>query len=199
MNSYPNRLKWRHRAIIEFGREAIEGQRIVDIASYDGRWAFAALHAGARHVTGIEIQPGSVFESNRIMKEYGAPDDQYIFIAGEVNSEMKKLEPAEIDTVFCLGFFYHTLYHMTLLDEIKRLEPDHLIFDTHVSKIEGPVIEIKVEDVKPGGARGEIYPTKDDQIIVGWPSTPALEMMFAQIGYEIEYFDWFAQGIEDWS
>ena len=41
------RLNLRHTAIIESNLDAIRGRRILDIASHDGRWSFAALRAGA--------------------------------------------------------------------------------------------------------------------------------------------------------
>jgi len=199
LNSFPNRLNWRYRAIIENGRPVIEGRRILDIASYDGRWAFAAIKAGASHVTGIEIHAGGVEKSRDFMKEYGVGEDRYRFIAGDIESEMLPFGSEDFDTVFCLGFFYHTLYHMTLLDQIKRLDPEFIVFDTHVARSEEPIIALQKEDVLPGGPRGEVYPLLDNQILVGWPSRTALEWMLAQIGYTVSYFDWFAQGIEDWS
>lgn len=55
----PSRLNARHAAIIQGNLELFRGKRVLDIASHDGRWSFAALHAGAKHVTGIEIRPVS--------------------------------------------------------------------------------------------------------------------------------------------
>lgn len=49
-----DRLNLRHVAIIEEHCKILSGSRVLDIASHDGRWSFAALQAGATHVTGIE-------------------------------------------------------------------------------------------------------------------------------------------------
>jgi predicted nicotinamide N-methyase len=54
--SAPNRLKARHTALIESNPDVVTGRRILDIASHDGTWSFAALRAGAAHVTGIEAR-----------------------------------------------------------------------------------------------------------------------------------------------
>ena len=52
-----HRLGARHRAIIEGNERLLVGRRVLDIASHDGRWSFAALKSGAAHVTGIEARP----------------------------------------------------------------------------------------------------------------------------------------------
>ena len=69
--SHPNRLNARYQALIESNRDIIEGGRILDIASHDGRWSFAALHAGAEHVVGIEARSGLVERATEAMDTYG--------------------------------------------------------------------------------------------------------------------------------
>ena len=49
-----NRLNRRHEAIFGSFPEIYVGARVLDIASHDGRWSFAALKAGAAHVIGVE-------------------------------------------------------------------------------------------------------------------------------------------------
>ena len=56
----PNRLNRRYDAIIRAHQEQIRDQRILDIASHDGRWSFAALESDAKHVLGIEGRPENV-------------------------------------------------------------------------------------------------------------------------------------------
>ena len=51
------RMEYRHAALIAANRERIAGLRVLDLASHDGRWSFAALQAGATRVTGIEARP----------------------------------------------------------------------------------------------------------------------------------------------
>ena len=50
----PHRLNSRYEAIIAKNADRLAGKRVLDIASHDGRWTFAALSAGAAHVTGAE-------------------------------------------------------------------------------------------------------------------------------------------------
>ena len=52
-----SRLNARWRAIIGWNEAILAGRRVVDLGCHDGRWSFAALKAGAAHVTGIEARP----------------------------------------------------------------------------------------------------------------------------------------------
>src|SRR4051794_17029055 len=117
------RLNLRHAAIIETNLDAIRGRRILDIASHDGRWSFAALMAGADHVTGIEAQPGLVASAVETMAEYEISPDRYRFIVGDVHEVINDLTPESFDTIFCFGFLYHTVHHMRLFSSIARLRP----------------------------------------------------------------------------
>ena len=49
-----HRINARHRVIIESQRASFQGARVLDVASHDGRFSFAALRAGAREAVGIE-------------------------------------------------------------------------------------------------------------------------------------------------
>ena len=106
--AFPRRLELRHRAIIEANRDILDGARVLDLASHDGRWSFAALKAGARHVTGIEARAGLVETSNKLFAQYGIPDEDYQFVQGDMFRILRERR-FEIDVVLCLGFVYHTL------------------------------------------------------------------------------------------
>jgi len=177
LNSYQNRLNLRHRAIIENNKKIIRGKKILDIASYDGRWSFAALKEGAKHVTGIEIGPMNTKKAIKNMNAYNIPQENYNFINGNVEEEILKMDEGSFDTVFCLGYFYHTLNNMKLLADIKRLNPENIIFDTNISKSTQPIIKIKKEKVNPGGPREKYYVTRDGQLLAGCPSKSALELI----------------------
>ena len=69
VSANPNRLHQRYRAIIESNRDALTGAKVLDVGAHDGRWAFAALHAGAKHVTMIEPRPSAVAMMHERFKE----------------------------------------------------------------------------------------------------------------------------------
>jgi SAM-dependent methyltransferase len=193
-----NRLNNRYKALIEKNKELIKDQRILDLASHDGRWSFAALKNGAKQVRGIEARQHLVKNTITNMKKYAIPENKYNFILGDIFDEIIKIKRNSIDTVFCFGFFYHTIHHMDLLLKIKRLNPKYLIIDTRISKSPLPVIRIGME--KTGGdgqAIGNSF--NNNQVVVGHPSRSSLEMMLKSIGFSFSYYDWNAMNIKDWS
>ena len=68
---FPHRLNGRHQAIIARNASIISGKRVLDIASHDGRWSFAALQAGAAHVTGIEPRRELIANAHETFAHYG--------------------------------------------------------------------------------------------------------------------------------
>jgi hypothetical protein len=133
------------------------------------------------------------------MHEYGAPNTRINFKQGDVFVELDRLEPGTFDTVFCFGFFYHTLDHMSLLRKIARIKPRHLLIDTLISLSPANIIEIKEEKIEEesNGAVGE--PGAPNLTVIGKPSKTALEMMLRATGFRpMRYYDWLNAGIRRW-
>jgi len=189
-----NRLNERHRAIIEANKVILADARVLDIASHDGRWSYAALAAGASHVTGIEARPHLVEAAAANLKDFGERSD---FRLGDAFSEIEKIEPGSIDVVMCLGFLYHVADHMLLLTKIARLKPRHIVIDTSITADARPAIFLnkEVHELERDGAK-----TSDEQIavIAGVPSHSALEMMLSSFGWRPQYYDWGKAGITNW-
>ena len=55
----PDRLNERYEAMFARNRDIFDGARVLDLASHDGRYSFAALKTGAAHVTGVEVRQAS--------------------------------------------------------------------------------------------------------------------------------------------
>lgn len=128
--SSSNRLNQRYRSLIQNNQEILRGASILDLASHDGRWSFAALKSEATKVTGIEGREGLVRHGLKNMEEYGIPRERYHFTCGDVFQELDSLQPGSFDVVFCFGFFYHIMNHMLFLTKIQRLRPRYLVIDT---------------------------------------------------------------------
>jgi hypothetical protein len=184
------RLNLRHRAIIEANSDILQGARVLDMASHDGRWSFAALKAGARHVVGIEAREDLVDNAERTFAEYGVDRSSYRFIASDLFAALAR-EDFEVDVVLCLGFYYHTLRYPELLAGIRRHDPQYLIVDTTVIPSQKPVIKVAVDK-----AEYESHATADSfshgsLTLVGVPSMPALELMLGVYDFEVERLsDW---------
>ncbi len=193
------RLNQRHRALIESNAEVIAERRILDIASHDGRWSFAAYRAGAQSVFGIEARRHLIDAARNIMREYGVPDKRVESLQGDVLTELDRLQAGRFDTVFCFGFLYHTIDHMPLLRKIALLKPKHLIIDTQISIRPANIIEIYEEEIEAesNGAVGE--PGTPNHIVTGRPTKSALELMLRAVGFRpLRYYDWRNAGITSW-
>ncbi len=187
---HPNHLNGRFKAIIESNLNIIKDSSILDIASHDGRWSFAALKNGAKNVLGIEARQHLVTNANDNMIAYGISPNSYRFIINDVHNEIKQLESNKFDIIFCLDFLYHTIDHWFLLSEIKRLNPKYVIIDTRIDPSNEKIIKLHV-DYHEKEAHAFSTQSSKKKILVGTPSKSSLEMMLTCLGFtNFEYFDW---------
>jgi len=180
VGSTSNRLNSRYQALIQPNQDCIAGCSILDLASHDGRWSFAALQSGARHVLGIEAREEAVDAARKTFQAERIPGEMYRFVHGDVYRELPGIPAGTIDTVFCFGFFYHTLLHHHLLSLIAALKPKHLILDTCVFPSEDAVIHVRAE---PIDTPGNIFPSPVDRLntsLVGYPSRKQLDHVVSQ-------------------
>ena len=143
---FRDRLNLRYEAIFAENRDVFAGARVLDIASHDGRWSFAALKTGAAHVVGIEGRPELVANAEATFQQYGIDRERYRFIAADIFEAVADAD-MRFDVVLCLGFLYHTLRYNELISHIHRMEPHHIIVDTLVLKNQGPMVKLQVERV----------------------------------------------------
>lgn len=188
--AYPSRLNLRHEAIFGENRDVFEGRRVLDIASHDGRWSFAALEAGAASVVGIEGRPELVDAANETFAHYDVSPERYRFIADDIYHALAQ-ESWQFDVVLCLGFLYHTLRYNELMARIRRCNPTYLIIDTEVAGDERPVVHLRVEDVVPQRNAVADEFSYSDSVLTGKPSVKGLETMLGAYGFRLERFsDW---------
>jgi hypothetical protein len=199
VGSTPNRLNSRYQAMIQANEDCIRGLSILDLASHDGRWSFAALKAGARHVLGIEARQPLVEKSIETFAEYNITPDRFAFVNDDIFNQIPKIQPGSIDTVFCFGFFYHTMHHHYLLSQIAAFRPKHLILDTCIVPTPDPVIHVRTEITDDPGA---VFASPVDLLetsLVGYPSRLAIELMLTNFGFRYRYFDWLTMPVDNWS
>ena len=182
-----DRLNARYVALIDDNRASIRDARVLDLASHDGRFTFAALQAGASHVVGVEHDPRLVRAAGEHLAFYGVPADRYEFVAGDLFECMRSVEPC--DVVFVFGILYHLADHMRLMTALADLDARTMIFDTMVSTKSDAVIELRAPiagSPPPPGSQLE-----------GWPTRAALEAMWSSFGWAYEFYDWRASGHAD--
>jgi ubiquinone/menaquinone biosynthesis C-methylase UbiE len=130
--AYSNRLNWRSELLLARNLEAIQNKKVLDIACHDGRFSYACLKLGAKHITGVEGRQPLVDSAEKNLEALGFPKDKYNFICGDIFDKLTDFEEGDFDTILCLGFFYHTIRQIELLQQIRRLNPKYLILDTTV-------------------------------------------------------------------
>ena len=184
------RLNLRYDAIFGQNRDIIEGARVLDIASHDGRWSFAALQTGASHVTGIEPRGDLVGNANGTFAAEGIAPDRYRFIEAVV-FEVTDAKAIDVDVALCLGFLYHTLRYGELLRFIRDLNPGHLIIDTEVFTTREPVIHVRREPIdQEKNAVPDRY-SHADTVLSGRPTIRAIRRMVGAYGFKVEQLsDW---------
>ena len=184
------RLNLRHHAMIEANRDILESARVLDLASHDGRWSFAALKAGAKHVIGVEARHELVDNANKTFAEYGVDPNTYEFVRGDMFRVLRTRD-FEVDVVLCFGFIYHTLRYPELFGGILDAGPRHVVLDTKVLLGDEPVVGLLVNrtGVQSNAAADRFSHRR--KVVAGWPSLPALRLMLDTYDMEVEQeFDW---------
>lgn len=177
------RLNFRHHLIIEQNRTLLEGRRVLDIASHDGRFALAALDAGAQHVTGIEARDEPVEKAQETFAHYGAEASRYRFMIGDIYDMLPQLEVGSIDTAMVLGFLYHTPRQYELFAHLARLQVRDLIIDSQVLPgVAEPLVKLRWEGTRKEGMIWDA--AARDRVLSGIPSASALELYMQEFGWQ---------------
>jgi hypothetical protein len=189
VGNWPERLNSRHRAIIEDNVVALSGARVLDLASHDGRWSFAALKAGAAHVTGIEVRPELAEAAKLNMQDLSVPAETYRFIAADA-FEQRDIFHQTFDVILCLGFLYHTTRHVELIELMARTGARTMIIDTRVTN-SADCMTVLTSERSDHPANGfDDTGTRNGRILVGYPTPPAMALMLGHFGYDLRRFDW---------
>jgi hypothetical protein len=184
VGNWPDRLNLRFEAIIRRTAAQLKDARVLDIASHDGRWSFAALEAGAAHVTGIEVRP----ELSAAARGNIATD-RFHAVTGDVFTQ-RAIFDQPFDVVLCLGFLYHTTRHEEIFDLIRATNAGTVVVDTRLTPGDGNFVQIQKERADhPAHGMAE-RGVHDQMILHGWPTRGAVTFMLDHFGYDVEVVDW---------
>jgi SAM-dependent methyltransferase len=186
------RLNARYKVLLRENRHLIDGARVLDVASHDGRFSFAALRTGATEVVGIEHDPELVRHAVSHMQAYGIDPARYRFECRDLFRGFADL--GTFDVVLCFGILYHVNDHLHLLSSIAEVEPKVVLIDSHVSQLDGAVIELR-------SPLGQSPPQPGNQL-EGHPTRAALDALISSLGWCGRYLDWSAMagtdGLQDY-
>lgn len=182
-----SRLNFRHDLFIAPNRALLDGRRVLDIASHDGRFSLAALESGgAAHVTGIEGRAPVVERAEAAFARYGVAADRFRFVQGDVFDRLAEMAPGAFDTAMVLGFLYHTPRQYELFAQLDRLGVRDVIVDSQVLKTKKPnraLVEMRWEGTQ---LDGQIYDAGGRaKALSAVPSRRALKMWMEEFGWKV--------------
>lgn len=184
-----NRMNHRHKFLIEDFVSEIEGARVLDLASHDGRWCYAISAAGAKSVVGIEARKDLV----DMFSKY--PDDNLkskieLRIADLFEGLERIIKNDEKFDVICVfGILYHLMDHHRLFLLLKKINPKLIIVDSEFAVRPGPVINLVMEDTSKY-LNAAPYFEGQTKAIKGIPSFSALEKIMHTLNYKVKWSDW---------
>jgi hypothetical protein len=186
----PNRFEQRWRMIIEKNAQWLRHARVLDLASHDGRWSFASLKAGATYVEGVEARPELVRSAIDTFTHYEVDPATYAFCCEDAVAYLAQERLPAFDVVLNLGFFYHTMRHMELLENMARTGAKIFIIDTGVLTTAEPIIHVHAEEVADPRNAVDHRNAGVSSIPVGIVSRSALALMLDGVGYDLAELDW---------
>jgi hypothetical protein len=185
-----NRLRCRFDAIIQANRDVLNGARVLDVASHNGRWSAATVLAGgAAHVTGVEPRAELVDVATRVAAEIGIAD-RVEFRVGTILGYLQSERPADnaFDVVMCNGYFYHTYDHFQLMKDFCSVGRT-LILDTEISP--RPAMAIFYAPEPSNNIGNAVHEAGEPSALVGRPTRSLLIEMLKVAGYKTwAFFKW---------
>lgn len=188
----PNRFHQRWGMIVDRNRTLFENARVLDLASHDGRWSFAALKAGAAYVEGVEARAELVDGATANFRHYGVDDAAAKFVCADVVDYLDGDSLPRFDVVLNLGFLYHTMKHMQVIEGMARTGARSFVIDTSIAKGDGALIQLMTEDADDFRNAVRTDARRPKNVLVGAPSKSAIRMMLDDVGYDCAEVDWFA-------
>lgn len=182
------RLAERHKHIIEANVSHFIDKSVVDLACNNGRWSYAAAIAGAKHVQGVEGRPEKVEEARALVEKLGVAD-RCTFHAGDMFDWLYANKDQSVDTVLCLGVYYHVMDHYHLLRLISRLKPECIIIDSGFVRSFRSVIHVKTENPSLHSSTLPAFPDQASEL-VGLVSLGLMNQMSWNCGYRCEPVVW---------
>ncbi|MGC2221810.1 MAG: hypothetical protein WA624_05310 [Methylocella sp.] len=186
----PNRFQQRWRMIIDRNGDLFQGARVLDLASHDGRWSFAALKAGAEFVEGVEGRPELVRRALENFAFYSIPTSAYRFTCQDVVKYLGEKGLSKFDVVLNLGFFYHTLKHLVIVEDMVRTGAKTFIFDTVVNGSNSACISVSMRNVNSLMNAIDHLNSGTSTVPIGAVSRTALKLMLEHVGYDCIEIDW---------
>ena len=190
------RMNKRHEALIAPFAGDINGARVLDLASHDGRWCYAFAGAGAASVVGIEGR------QEMVDKFADYPDEglkaRIELRVGDLFEGMEAAISAgeTYDVVGVFGILYHVMDHFRLFQLVRKLQPKLVIVDSEFMLRPAPMMMLKTE--RTSNVLNAIPQYEgQERAIKAVPSFAAMERIAEALGFATEWVDWDARAEDD--
>jgi len=182
------RLLERHKRIVDANNDAITGKSVLDIAANNGRWSFAAIEAGATNVVSIEGREDRVAVAHEIFEKLGFRK-RIKTNTGDMYEWLRENRGLEINTILCLGIFYHVMDHYMLLKYMTAFNPETMIIDSCFVRSFRNSVHIKWEDPNLHTSALPMHQGQKREI-VGVVSLGLMIQMAWNLGYNCRPVPW---------
>ena len=185
------RLRHRHKAIILRNNPIFRRAKVLDLRSGDGRWSWAALDAGAAHVTGLESKQKPIAAARDFFAKLQIDHASYEFMQARILQSLRTFEPGAFDVILCKEF-YQDPY--ALFSSLRRLRPKHIVLDTALARGRVPfaIFKAKRDDNSPQESEGQAG-------LSAIPTEQAIRLFADFFGFRCQAVDWRTLGIADWT
>jgi 2-polyprenyl-3-methyl-5-hydroxy-6-metoxy-1,4-benzoquinol methylase len=146
-SAVPNRLNWRCELLLTQHQQLIQGKRVLDIGSHDGRFAHACLELGASQVVGVEGRTQLVEKAEQNLSHLGFDANKFEFVCSDIFEYLQHLKFQEFEVIICCGFLYHTVRQVEFFAAMKKIQPETLIIDSAVCKVP-PLFKLIEESIE---------------------------------------------------
>lgn len=190
------RLIERHKRIVDPNKDCFEGKTVLDLASHNGRWTYAAIKAGTSYILGIEGRQELIDTGLAEFARF--PRESYDFARGDVydmSAIAEGYRRTQFDTILCLGLYYHVADHYLLFRKMRSLNPSNIIIDTPLIKSDVPSIRYGIEE--SADKSNAIAEHQDVAMAMRGIASQGFIKLAAQLsGYSVSYVPWKARDCE---
>ena len=190
------RMNKRFEALIAPFADQIDGARVLDLASHDGRWCYAFAGAGAASVVGIEGR------QDMVDKFADYPDkalkDRVTLRVGDLFEGMEQAirDGERYDVIGVFGILYHVMDHFRLFQLARQLKPQLIIVDSEFMLRPAPMMMLKTE--RTSNVLNAIPQYEgQERAIKAVPSFKAMDWIADALGFDTEWIDWDARAPDD--
>lgn len=214
-------LNARIENLLANNRDALQGKRVLDMASHIGTFSYAALNMGADFVHGVDTEERTVKKCLELFEESRAERTSYRFEAKDVFDLLENSPANSWDTILCFGMLYYTTEPLRLLRLMKNAARECILLDTFTAAyaaIQGkdaagiyPLMQnetlelpMTLTSMTQSGKKDYRLPQSFDHkgkelSFATFPTRALLEIWFASLNMKCQRLDWSAYKVRDCS